>query len=135
MKLTFFCVKIPVLTKRKMSFITFKCNNLMSRCDFNAIHVTIHTTYCKFEWMKSQNLSHTCVMNHSLLCETNHILLWLVTKPNVIFYPLKQLSTCCTFGITFIFQIKMNITLEKITSNLTHQMTTKKGVYLWVKAY
>ncbi len=29
----------------------------------------------------------------------------------------------------------MNITQEKMTSNLTHQMTTRKGVHLWVKAY
>lgn len=79
----------------------------MSRCYFNVIH----TTYCKFQ--KPQNLSHTCVMNHSLLCETNHIHLWVVT-PNVIFYPLKQLSTFYTFAITFVFQIKMNITLEKM---------------------
>jgi hypothetical protein len=89
-----------------MPFITFKCNNLVSRCDFNAIHVTIHTTYCKFEWMKPQNLSHACVMNHSLLGETNHILLWLVTKPNVIFYPLTQLSTCYTFVNNLYFSNK-----------------------------
>jgi len=86
----------------------------MSRCDFNVIHVTIHTTYCKFEWIKPQNPSHTCVMNHSLLYKTNHIFLWLVTKPNVTFDLLKQLSTFYTFAITFIFQIKIHIRLEKM---------------------
>jgi hypothetical protein len=61
----------------------------------------------------TKSISHMCHEPYTLLCETNHILLRLVTKPNVIFYPLKQLSTFDTFAITFIFQIKMNIKLEK----------------------
>jgi hypothetical protein len=37
-------------------------------------HNEHHILYM-LQWLKPQNLLHTCVMNHDLLCEKNHILI------------------------------------------------------------